>query len=340
MAEARVNGTLGPYRLLRELGRGAMGVVYEAEHAELGLRRALKVFLRPDDAALLKRFFAEGRLLARLEHPRLVRVYDLGVDEASRRAWFAMDLVLDGEGRPRTLEDARRQGRVTEEQAAGWYDDLRAALDYIHGHGVAHRDVKLENVLIDAAGHAVLSDFGVSRILDPVLRSAAGLASTATFSGTAAVARPVLGTLGYLAPEVRLGGEATPAADLYALGVLLFRLLTGIWYEPATDALALLEPFDCNWNAVLPPLLAVEPDRRAFAAVSPAPKDDAAGRGRGGRIRRVWGLSLALVAIVLALAVVVAGFWPAAEPADTFESLYGVPADFTDEADDGEGEAE
>lgn len=321
--------SLGPYRILRLLGRGGMGAVYEAEHRELGTRRAVKVFTRPQDAALLRRFLAEGRLLARLEHPRLVRVYDLGIEEGSEAAWFAMDLVLDDQGRPCTLEDARRRGGVDEAQAAAWFVELREALAYVHGRGVAHRDVKLENVLVDAQGHAVLSDFGVSRIFDPGLRSAAGLSTTATFADAASASRPVLGTLGYLAPEVRGGGEATVASDLYALGVSMFRLLTGIWYEPATDALALLEPFEWNWGEVLPPLLAVDPARRAFAAVDPAPSVAAPKR-----ILR-WGWLMVALALVVVVAAAAWRWWPRTKSIYTFEALFAAPAEWVDEDDDG-----
>lgn len=297
-----------------------MGAVYEAVHVELGVYRALKVFTRIDDDGLRRRFLAEGRLLARLAHPRLVRVHDLGVEAATGLVWFAMDLVLDAAGSPCTLEDVRRAGDVSEERAAAWFADLREALAYVHGMGVTHRDVKLENVLVDAEGHAVLSDFGVSRILDPDLRTAAGFTGTATFTGTSAP-RSVMGTLGYLSPEVKAGFVATPAADLYALGVLMFRLLTGIWYEPDTDAFALLEPFEWNWSASLEPLLAADPGRRTFPQRNPAPKDEAP--------RRRFPLWLLLLVVLVAVLAGVGGFfwWRArvVAPVDSFEDIFGVP---------------
>ena len=324
--DVRTDSVLGPYRVVRLLGRGGMGAVYEAEHVQLRVRRALKVFARSGGEDLRRRFLAEGRLLARLDHPRLVRVHDLGVDADAGLVWFAMDLVLDAAGRPCTLEDLRRAGAVSEEDAARWFADLCAALAYVHGMGVAHRDVKLENALVGADGHVVLSDFGISRVLDPDLRSAAGLSATATFAGPAAL-RPLLGTLGYLAPEIKAGAAATPAADLYALGVLMFRLLTGIWYEPGTDALALLEPFELAWEDALVPLLAEDPAARALPSGPPGPKSAPAARPRAVRI--AW--TLAAAAALALLAGGAAWLWLRASRApsgDTFESLFATPADY------------
>jgi serine/threonine protein kinase len=275
------------------------------------------------------RFLAEGRLLARLDHPRLVRVHDLAVDAATGRPYFVMDLVLGAEGRPESLEDARRAGTVTEEQAAAWLADLCDALAYIHAAGVVHRDVKLENVLVDREGHAVLSDFGVSRIFNRDLRAAAGLA-TQTFTGAAGTVRPVMGTLGYLPPEVKVGGEATAAGDLYALGVLMFRLLTGIWYEGGTDAFSLLEPFELSWNDTLTPLLAADPAERQLPAEGPQ-RSWQARFFRGGRnklrpSRLVW-----VVAGMAVIGIAVWWLWPSRAPSpeeEDLESLFAVPSDY------------
>ena len=253
---------IGPYQVVRSLGGGGMGTVYEVVHGALGTHFALKVFtLEKGDVEFLKnRFLVEGRILARLRHPRLVRVYDLGVDEETGSPYFTMDLVLGPNGQPTTLEQVRREGRVREPDAIRWYADIRAALEAVHAAGVVHRDVKLENVLLDADGHVVLSDFGVSRILADALGKE--LDVVATTSQKTPEDKRVLGTRGYLAPEVRDGAQATAAADWYALGFLMFRLLTGVWYEPGTDAFELLAPFNPQWREVLGALLDPEPAKR------------------------------------------------------------------------------
>ena len=173
---------VGNYRIVRLLGKGGMGSVYESEHVALRLPCALKVFTA-DGAKkdfLRKRFLAEGRLLARLDHPRLVKVRDLAMDDTIGAPYFAMDLVLDSAGEPCTLEDWRKRQKPGEEAIAAVYADLREGLEYLHGQGVVHRDLKLENVLMDRDGRAVLSDFGVSRIFDEGLRRE--LSVTVTFA--------------------------------------------------------------------------------------------------------------------------------------------------------------
>ena len=252
------------WRILAEIGSGGIGTVYEAEDAAGG-RFALKVFSLDHGNVefLRKRFLAEGRILAALDHPRIVRVRASGIEAEAGSPYLAMDLVRSASGTVRTLEDERSDGRVTEARAWTWYRDLRAALEYCHAHGVIHRDLKLENALVDATGHAVVTDFGIARIADE--RKRRELAITTTFiEGETTGTRPVMGTYWYLAPELRRGGEATPASDRYALGVLLFRLLTGMWYEPGTKAFDLLAPYANGWRMLIPALLSDDPSRRVF----------------------------------------------------------------------------
>ena len=268
-----------------------MAEVYETVHERLGVRRAMKVFTAEGERAetLRARFLAEGRLLARLNHPRLVKVYDCGVDEATGRPYLTMDLVLGTDGKPHTLATLHKARQITEEKLLVWYADLADVLAYIHSAGVVHRDIKPSNILVATDGHAVLADFGVSRVSDKDLREELSIDATMATDATT-LSRVVFGTANYLAPEVRCGNAATAAADLYALGVTFFRLLTGVWYEPDSNALDLLDSFAPAWRGIFPALLADVPAKRSLPPLQ-----------RAARHRRVW--VLAAIAATLAAAV-------------------------------------
>lgn len=250
---------VGRYRIVREIGHGGMGSVYEVVSDMSAAPLALKSFTldHGNREFLRKRFLAEARILSRLDHPRLVHVYEHGVDAGSGNPYYVMDLVRNCAGVPETLEDFRKQGSVTEEQAMRWLADIREGLEYIHAQGIVHRDVKLENVLIDAEGRAVLSDFGVARIFDDRLRNEL-LVTTTFIAGETTGTQPVMGTYWYLAPEIRKGGAATPESDWYSLGVLIYRLLTGLWYEPDTKAFDLLAPFSKECQRLVRQLLSAD----------------------------------------------------------------------------------
>ena len=239
-----------------------MGAVYEVEHEQLGVRYALKAFtLESGHVDVLKnKFLAEGKVLARLHNPHLVRVFDLNFDEATGTPYFVMDLVLAEDGKPRTLLDVRAD-ELDEDCVFRWFLDLAYAIDYIHDQGIVHRDIKLGNVLISSDGHVVLSDFGISRLFSERLRSDVKAVNTMV-SEASTSARLVMGTQGYMAPEVARGKEATPAADSYSLGVMFVYLLTGIWYEPGSKVFRLLETLEYRWIDVLPRLLSENPAER------------------------------------------------------------------------------
>ena len=312
---------IGSYRICRRLGEGAMGTVFEAEHEVLGVRRALKLFRMDGRNAefLRKRFLAEGKLLARLDHPRLVRVHDMAFDEASGAPYFTMDLIVGPDGVPMTLADVQRTGGISEERLAGWYADLREALAAIHANGIVHRDIKPENVLVGQDGRAVLSDFGISRIMDDALRAEIALTRTMA-TGDAPEARRVLGTVMYLAPEIRAGGTPSPASDFWALGMTFFRLLTGLWYEPGGRAFDLLAPFNPAWRPLFATLLALEPTKRSLPSLA------LSARRSAGRLWK-WIAAGALLAGALAgaLYVVSANGRHNADPAA--EALSGGEAD-------------
>ena len=260
---------IGQFRVVREIGQGGMGCVYEVVADENAKRLALKVFSldHGNREFLRRRFLAEAKILSRLNHPRLVHVHESGIDESSGTPYYVMDLVQSAVGKSETLEDVRKAGKVTEARALQWLADICEGLEYIHAQGVVHRAVKLENVLIDENGHAVLSDFGVSRIFDDRLRNE--LMVTTTFiAGETTGTQPVMGTYWYLAPEIRKGGAATPESDWYSLGVLMYRLLTGMWYEPNTKAFDLLAPFSKDCRRIVRRLLSDDAGTRR-----PRPED-------------------------------------------------------------------
>jgi len=253
---------LGVYRVVRLLGEGGMGEVYEVEHSQLGVHYALKAFTHAEDKyveQLKDRFLAEGKVLARLRNPHVIRVFDLNFDERTNTPYYVMDLVLSKEGFPHTLADVNT-AELEEEQVRQWFVELASALDYIHSQGIVHRDVKLTNVLQDADGHLILSDFGVLRLFSDNLRHQVGIAPTMVT--TIKEMHLVMGTRGYMAPEVNRGEKATPAADVYSLAMMIVFLLTGVWYEPGSKALRLLDSFELPWRDILPQMLSDDPKAR------------------------------------------------------------------------------
>lgn len=255
---------IGDWRIERLLGTGGASEVYEVEHAVYGTRRALKLFKPSEDIVkdrekfriLKERFVAEGKILAKISHPRIVRVHEYGSDEAAGVTYFVMDLVTNEKGgAARTLADAYADG-IDPDQVAVWYEDLREGLACIHAQKIVHRDLKLENVLIGPDGHAVITDFGISRILDRDLREELRISMVTRIAAEQDSMRIRMGSRGYFSPELERGEEATPASDWYALGVVVFRLLTGIWYEPGMDIAQVLETYDPLWSKIVPKLLA------------------------------------------------------------------------------------
>ena len=265
---------IGPYELKRLLGRGGMSEVYEVENVRLGSRHALKLFTyEKDDPEVKERFTVEGRLLARLNHPRIVKVTDFGTDEASGSPYFVMDLVLNERGEMQLLSDVE-PGTVDEETIGRWYDDLREGLAYIHANGVIHRDLKLQNVLIGPDGHAVLTDFGISKIFDAKGDGVKIVDTVNTIVKMREGRSLVMGSLGYMAPELEMGVAASPQSDWYALGVGVYRLLTGTWCDARTDVVGTLETYDPVWKRIMPKLLHANPNGRECLSYSGERRED------------------------------------------------------------------
>lgn len=330
---------LGTYRIVRLLGKGGMGAVYEVEHVQLGVHYALKTFtVESGHVDVLKnKFLTEGKVLARLHDPHLVHVFDLNFDDATGTPYFVMDLVLSADGNPHTLADIKT-AELDEDSIFQWFRELAAALDYIHAQGVVHRDIKLGNVLLSADGHVVLSDFGISRLFSERLRSDVNAALT-MISEVGAGARLVMGTQGYIAPEVVRGEAATPTADSYSLGVMFVYLLTGIWYEPGSKVFKLLETLEYRWIDVLPRLLAENPADRPTnlkelaeslgqQASRPLAQDGRDARSPGWR-SRFFALAGAAVLVIAAVGFFIFSHWSAEASSDDFETVFGSRGIFT-----------
>lgn len=211
--------SLDGYGVERMLGRGGMGVVYEAVQTSLERRVALKV-LRPElaqDPAFVERFRREGRLQASLEHPHVLDVYEVG--ESPHGLFLAMRLIQGS-----TLAELLREGDLDAARALHLLDQVGDALDAAHAAGLLHRDVKPQNVLVGEDDNAFLADFGLSR----------------PGADTVTASRPTLGTVAYAAPEVVRGEAPGPASDRYAFAATLFHCLAGdVVFPRGSDAAVL-----------------------------------------------------------------------------------------------------
>jgi eukaryotic-like serine/threonine-protein kinase len=242
----------GRYRLHERLGGGETAEVWTATDFELDRTVAVKLLARDADA---RRFEREARAVAALAHPNICTLYDYGEDGG--RPFMALQFLPGGSleerfpaGSPLPDEDTERVAR-----------DIAAGLAHAHARGVVHRDLKPANVLFDAAGNAELADFGIARMADEEALTSAGT---------------VLGTAAYLAPEQAAGEPATAASDVYAFGVILFRMLTGRLPFESQDGLELVA---MHRDRLPPAVTEFRPDPPArlesltFAALAKSPFD-------------------------------------------------------------------
>jgi serine/threonine-protein kinase len=295
------------YRIERELGRGGMGVVYEAVDRTLDRPAAIKVAY-PELAqrhAIAQRFLAEARMLARIRHPNIVAVHQAG--RIGNLLYYVMDQV-PGESLRQLLN---REGALPVERAKAIIQDLAAALDAAGRAGFVHRDVKPENVLLDrATGRALLADFGIARTADEQL-----VDGITTGQGIA------VGTPAYMSPEQAAGEPVDPRSDLYALGVVAYEMLAG--HPPFTGPNRVV--VSRHLTEMPPPIERVRPEvpRTLAAAVkralakSPTDRWQSGnalrraledGRGRAAGVRQHW------LRTGVAAALAVAVTWVAARP--------------------------
>ncbi len=199
---------LGQYEIISLLGKGGMASVYRARQVSIDRDVAVKV-IRPDLAEavdFIKRFEREAKTVASLSHLHILKVFDYG--EQGDIVYLVMELLTGG-----SLADRLHQGPLTDEMTTHLLDQMASALDYAHQKGIIHRDMKPQNVLLDEANNAFLTDFGLAKIL--------GESTALTQSGTA------MGTPAYMPPEQWKGEPLDASADNYALGVIVYEMLSG-----------------------------------------------------------------------------------------------------------------
>lgn len=203
-------GDFGKYELLEEIGRGGMGVVFRARQRDLNRVVALKMILSNHLAAGddVKRFYREARAAGSLRHPQIVGIHEVG--QINGQHYFAMDFI-DGT----SLAGSMRAGPLEPERAARCLVGVARAVQFLHDHGIVHRDLKPSNILLDMAGTAYVTDFGLAKVFaDQDERTQTGV---------------ILGTPGYMSPEQAAGriSDVSPRSDVYSLGAILYEMLTG-----------------------------------------------------------------------------------------------------------------
>jgi serine/threonine protein kinase len=201
---------LGKYQIIKELGRGGFGIVYEAKDIVLERHVALKVLhgQLTVDPHFMERFEQEAKLAAQLEHPNLVPVYDFG--QARGYNYIVMGLMNGG-----SLKDhLEKHGTLDSSRAINVLEDMLKGLIVVHDNKIVHRDLKPANILFDQYGVARLSDLGFAKAMHTEL-------SQSSQGG-------MVGTAAYMAPEIWRGSESSPLSDIYSLGCIIYEMLTGV----------------------------------------------------------------------------------------------------------------
>jgi len=252
----------GKYKILELLGKGGMATVYKAFQEDINRYVAVKVLPpQPDrDPQFIERFQLEAQTIARLQHPHILPVYDYGSE--GDILYLIMAFVQGG-----SLADRIRQGPAPLKAVDRVLKHVAGALDFAHRQGIVHRDIKPENILIDREGHALLADFGIAKIV--------GGDSKLTATGG------IVGTPMYLAPEQTKGLPVTAQADIYALGIVVYEMLTGQGpysadtpmqvalkhvMEPVPDILTVRPNLPPALGPVMAKVMAKEPENRYQSA--------------------------------------------------------------------------
>ncbi len=247
---------LGPYRIIEPIGRGGMASVFKAYEASLDRYIALKV-LPPEfmhDPTFAERFTREAQTVARLEHPQIIPIYAYDIDSVTGTPWMAMRLIAGG-----SLSQRIKRGRVAPAESTRILKEVADALDYAHGAGVIHRDVKPQNILLDDSGRIYLADFGIAKMIE----GSAHMTQTGMITGTPQ----------YMAPEQALGQAINKSIDIYALGIVAYELFTGrVPFSADTPVAVLMK--QANEPMPLPPVSEVQEEvtRAILRATAKDPK--------------------------------------------------------------------
>ncbi len=223
-----IGKTLGPYKIIEQLGAGGMGEVYLGEDTRLGRKVAIKVLPAEfaGDPERLARFEQEARAAAALNHPHIAVVHDVGSEPAEdgTTTHFMVQEYLEGD----TLREPLKKGTLPLQQTLSLATEIAEALTAAHAAGIVHRDLKPENLFITKDGHAKILDFGLAKLteLAPVMSPGTEASKSPTLLGT--VAGQMMGTAGYMAPEqVQGAGDIDHRADLFAFGCVLYEMAGG-----------------------------------------------------------------------------------------------------------------
>lgn len=237
MSEDLTGRTLGAYQIVEMIGMGGMATVYKAVQPNMERDVAIKVLPRAlaHDPTFVGRFKQEAKVIARLEHARILPVYDYGEEDGI--IYLVMRYLNAG-----TLSERMEQGAIPLDEMARIITQIAEGLDHAHKRGVFHRDIKPSNILLDESGDAYITDFGIARIAE----------GTAQFTGSG-----IVGTPTYISPEQAMGNPVDGRTDVYSLGVVLYQMLTGdVPYQAETPMGVLIK----HINDPLPLPRTVKPD--------------------------------------------------------------------------------
>ncbi len=270
-----IGRTLGPYKIVEQLGKGGMGEVWLAEDSRLDRKVAVKVL--PTELAAVadrrQRFEQEAKAAAALNHPNIAAVHDVGVETCDGApVHYMVQEYLQGE----TLRELVSRGPLPFEKARALAVEIGEAIKAAHRAGIVHRDLKPDNVFVTRDGHAKVLDFGLAKLTELALPSGAG----PSMSPTMTMAGQMLGTAGYMSPEQVRGEEVDERTDLFALGCVLYEMITGkqaFGGENVHDSLSrilsgepepIAQPSGANlqFGWILDKLLAKDRDRRYQSA--------------------------------------------------------------------------